>query len=149
MISIRPAENGDVSEIAPAMRPWDVRECRAMGFAPAEALAHCLDGSALAWTACLDGQPVAMFGAAAVSLVDGHGRPWMLGTEAVYRQGKAIMRLAPRYLAKLRALYPRMDNLVHQDNDRAIRLLRRLGFVMSPEARDVGGEPMVLFQLEP
>lgn len=148
MVSIHPALAGDIPALAAGMRPWDVRECAAQGYTPAKALRYSLSGSLMAWTAHLDGTPIAMFGAAAVSLIDGTGRPWMLGTEAIYRQGRALVRLAPGYVGLMRERFPRMDNLIHRDNERALRLLRRLGFQVEPEARDVGGEPMVRFFLE-
>jgi ribosomal protein S18 acetylase RimI-like enzyme len=149
MISIHPAEPGDIPVLARGMRPWDVRECAVFGFSPERALRYSLSGSLMAWTARLDGEPIAMFGCAVVSLIEGTGRPWMLGTEAIYRQGRALVRLAPGYVGQMRERFPRMDNLLHQDNDRALRLLRRLGFQIEPEARDVGGEPMVRFFSEP
>lgn len=149
MISIHPAEPGDIPALARGMRPWDVRECTVFGFTPERALRYSLSGSLMAWTARLDGEPIAMFGAASVSLIEGTGRPWMLGTEAIYQQGRALIRLAPGYVAMMRERFPRMDNLIHRDNDRALRLLRRLGFQIEPEARDVGGEPMVRFFSEP
>lgn len=149
MISIHPAEAGDIPALARGMRPWDVRECAVFGFSPEKALRYSLAGSLMAWTARLDGDPVAMFGCAAVSLIEGTGRPWMLGTEAVYGQGRALVRLAPGYVERMRERFPRMDNLIHRDNVRALRLLRRLGFQVEPEAQDVGGEPMVRFFSEP
>ena len=145
MVSIHPADPGDVAHLARNMRPWDVRECAAFGYSPEKALRHSLTSSALAWTARLDGNPIAMFGAASVSIIDGTGRPWMLGTEAIYRQGRVLLRLAPVYVGLMAERYPRMDNLIHRDNARGLRLLRRLGFQVEPEARDVGGEPMVRF----
>lgn len=148
-VTVEPAQAWHVEPIARAMRPWDVLECRAAGVSPRKALSVGLAGSLMCWTALLDDRPIAMFGAATVSLMDGRGLPWMLGTEGVYSQGRAIVRLYPAYFGLMKARFPRMENHVHRDNDKARRLIRRLGFQFAPEAHTVGGEPMVRFFLEP
>jgi ribosomal protein S18 acetylase RimI-like enzyme len=148
-VTVEPAQAWHIAPIARDMRAWDVRECAAFGASPVRALKTGLAGSHMVWTALVNERPVAMLGVAAVSLIDGIGHPWMLGTEEVYRQGRTMMRLYPVYFGQMKARFPRMENHVHRDNDKARRLIRRLGFQFEPEAHTVGGEPMVRFFLEP
>ncbi len=148
-VTVEPARAWHIEPIARAMRPWDVLECEASGVSPRRALRVGLAGSLMCWTALLDDRPIAMLGAASISLIDGRGAPWMLGTEEIYRQGRAMMRLYPVYFGQMKARFPRLENHVHRDNDMARRLIRRLGFQFEPEAHTVGGEPMVRFFLEP
>lgn len=149
MLTIRPAEPADDAPVAAAMRAWDRRECAAFGFSPRRALRFSREGSVLAWTADVAGEPVAMFGVSGASLIDSVGRPWMLATDAAYRRGRDLVRLGPGYVAAMRERYRRLENFVHRDNLRARRMLGRWGFVFDPEASDVGGEPFVRFHMEP
>ncbi|AHE52569.1 hypothetical protein [Sphingomonas sanxanigenens] len=138
-VRIVPARPRHVRRIAQAMRDADRRECAAIGLDPRAALRRGLAGSALCRTALVDGEPEAMFGLVVRSAVAGEGMPWLLGTDRVMAQGRALLALGPGAIAEMQAVTPRLANRVAVENGRAIRLLRRWGFVVEDTAREVGG----------
>lgn len=138
-VRIVPARLRHVRRIARAMRDVDRRECAAFGLDPRTALRRGLAGSALCWTALVDGEPEAMFGLVVRSAVAGEGTPWLLGTDRVMAEGRALLALGPGMIAEMRAVTPVLSNRVTVENCRAIRLLRRWGFVVADAAREVGG----------
>lgn len=145
MIEFVPASLVHVGPIALAMREIDRLECRLGGHNPKEALRLSLYTSTLAWTAKIDGRPVAMFGVAPVNLLGGEGSPWLLLTEEGARQAKTLVREGRRYSDLMQQAFPVLANVVHADNVVAIRWLRRLGYSMG-EPFDVGGHRMRHFE---
>lgn len=141
MIEIVPAKLTHVGPIALRMRTIDELECRVFGHSPKEALRVGLLSSMIAWTALIDGQPEAMFGASTISLLDGTGRPWLLMTDKAGRQQKALLRLGRIYTAAIHRHYVQLENWVHVDNVAAIRWLSRLGFAVGV-VEVIRGHPM-------
>lgn len=132
-VTLKPASPAHIGRIANRMRAADVQECRAMGHSPKQALRGALTASTMAWTACVDGEPHAMFGLVVTNALCGHGSPWMLGSEEIYRHPREMIRMGPRFLKLFSDLTPSMSGLVGAGNDRAIRLLRRWGFLVNRE----------------
>lgn len=144
MIEIVPARPQHVGPIATRMREIDRKECFALGHMPKDALRWGLLGSAVAWTAKVDGRPEAMFGAVPISILEGRGRPWMLMTEDAIRHKRALLRLGRIYTDAIHRHFEVLENFVHADNAVAIRWLARLGYAVG--AVDViMGEPMRKF----
>jgi hypothetical protein len=141
------ASPAHVGTIANRMRPMDALECRASGHTPRQALRLGLRSSALCYTAKVDGRPEAMFGLVVTSALSGAGTPWLLGTETVYRNGRAMMRLGPRILSAMTDSTPNLTNLVAVANAPALRFLRRLGFSIGEEVILTAGVEMVPFHL--
>jgi hypothetical protein len=123
------------------MREMDRIECEAFGRTPKQALRSGLSASDWTITALVDGKPAAMFGVATVSAIEGLGRPWMLGTDEVYRHGKALLTLGPSLVRQVRDSFPEVRNLVSAGNTRAIRLLGRWGFTLEDDIQMIGGVP--------
>ena len=146
ILSIIAAEPGHIAPIAARMRAIDRLECRAAGHGPEEALAIGLKGATIAWTARLDGEPQAMFGVSPRSALEGTGIPWFLGSDAVLRQGRALLRFGPAFIARMHADFARLDNAVSCGNGAAIRLLRKWGFIIEPEVHMIGDHPFHLFR---
>lgn len=109
------------------MRAADVLECKAMGFAPKQALRFSLAQSSEAWTAKVDGVPEAIFGLVITNALCGAGKPWMLGSDAIYDHPREMLKsghyLLQSWLDSMRTL----EGYVWSGNDRAIRMLRRWG----------------------
>lgn len=139
MIEVRPSERRDVNWIARRIRAVDRRECEAFGNAPKQSLRRGLHLSDQAWTAVIDGEPAAMFGVVVKSAAAGEGTPWLLGTDAVYGQARALLRWGPLFVGKMLDSTPRLTNLVSAENEAAIRLLKRWGFDVAESSRMVGG----------
>lgn len=141
MIALRALQDGDLWAVADNMRAIERVECRAGGHTPILALTRAVGGSHEV-TVAVDGEdPIAIFGLYPVSLMQGLAAPWMLGTDAVARHGRALLTLAPPVLARWQRLFPRLENHVHRDNGPSIRWLTHLGFTVEAEVVDIGGEP--------
>lgn len=147
-IRILPATLAHVGPIATRMRMADRVECAALGHSPKQALRAGLASSSLAWTALVDGRAEAMFGLVVTSALGGEGRPWMLGSDAIYACPRAMLRCGPGFIAAMFAVAPRLSNLVAADNVRAIRLLRRWGFTLDTETMMIGTVAFRLFHAE-
>lgn len=145
MIEFVPASPAHVGTIAARMREIDKLECAIMGRTPKQALRLALQGSSLAWTAKIDGRPEAMFGVAAVSLIDREGSPWLLLTDEGARHAKALVRDGRRYSDLIQMEYSVLKNFVHADNHSACRWLVRLGYTLG-EPFDMHGHPMRPFE---
>ncbi len=148
MIALVPARAVHVGPIAARMRAADMTECAAMGHAPRQALRAGLRGSSICLTAMVDGRAEAMIGLVVTNALCGEGSPWMLGTDAIYRHPRALLRGGPPLLAAMLDSTARLENLVSADNDRAIRFLRWLGFTIDQEVRMIAGTPFHSFMLE-
>lgn len=145
MIELVRASPAHVGVIANRMRVADVEEARAFGHTPKQALRLGLMASDEAWTAKLNGRPEAMFGLVTVSALDGLARPWFLGTEAVYDNGRAMLRMGLGITGRWLDSNRRLENLVSASNSRAIRLLGRWGFTIEDDTMIVGGVPFHKF----
>ncbi|MCR5872254.1 MULTISPECIES: hypothetical protein [unclassified Sphingomonas] len=121
------------------MRAADRLECEAFGMSPKEALRSSWRRSIYAVTAKLDGRPEAMFGLSAISMIEGRGSPWFLGTDVVTRCGRALVELGPGILARMHATCSTLENRVACENRAAIRLLRHWGFHIGENITIIGG----------
>lgn len=131
------------------MREIDALECTAFGKTPKQALRDALARSSIAWTALVDEVPEAMFGVVVESVLGQKGTPWFLGTEAVYRHGKALLSWGPGIILRLHNSNLSLSNVVSSGNVKAIRLLKRWGFEVSDEEVEHGGEKFRMFVKEP
>lgn len=137
-VSIVPAQRRHIGFLARHMRAIDQAECRAMGREPKAALRHGLIASHRCWTALVRGRPHAMFGVVVECALAGRGVPWFLGTDEVWRHGRALVHLGPVILAEMHDSSAVLANLVSADNVRAIRLLTRWGFTLDHDTVRVG-----------
>lgn len=128
-----PAEPAHAEWLAPRLRAADRAEVlAALGLPPEVALPISLRASSVAVTAMVGGEPVAIFGVCPANLLAGEGLVWMLGSDAVVRQGRALLREAPQWLALIGDGYRLLRNHVDARNTRAVRWLRRMGFSLAP-----------------
>lgn len=133
MVELRPPVPADALVLAAHLRQADAAECVASGRSDfAQAIKESIDYSTWAMTALSDGHMVCIFGVTPKgSLLSSVGSPWMLGTDLVRREGRALMRLAPQYIAAMLRLYPRLENHVHEENSVAKAWLQRMGFALA------------------
>jgi len=145
-VTYRLAQPGDVERIAVAMCDIDVAECAAGGHTPWQALSNAKRQSVICWTGEIDGWPEAMFGVVPGSIMGGHGYPWFLGSNKARSRQRLFLTDAPRFLAPIETVFPRLEGCVAVRNTAAIRWLRRLGFVVEDHAILImRGEPMHRF----
>lgn len=134
-IDVIPATPEHAADLAPRLRHADADEVWASGrYRPAEALRLSLGLSLMAWTGLVDDVPMCIFGVSPVSLMSGHGAPWMLGAEGLERHAVPFLRRNRAYVAEMLALCPRLENHVDARNALSIRWLRWLGFTIHPAA---------------
>jgi hypothetical protein len=134
MITIRPSHSFDVGTIAPHMRLADQKEVlAASGHTPHQALRQALKVSAVCMTACLDGNPIAMFGVNPdldlfkdTGVVYGH--VWFLGTDESTQDPKGFMRASRKWLGILSEKYTALGNVVDARNSKHIRWIKAMGF---------------------
>lgn len=139
------AEREHIVPLAAVMREADRIECAAQGRGPEAALRMALASSVWALTALVDGEPHAMMGVSPVSVMEGRGTPWMLGSERVYDHGRDLLRHGPPIVAEMRACFESLENVVHVENHRALRFLRHFGFLISDQRETIGGLEFVRF----
>ena len=147
MIQLVPASPAHVGVIANRMRAADVLECQAMGYTPKRGLRLAMMQSSECWTARVDGRPEAMFGIAVTSALGGLGKPWMLGTDAIYRYPRDMLRNGEALLARWLDSTPNLSGLVSLGNTRAIRMLRRWGCIIEEGGDMFAGTEFATFTL--
>lgn len=143
---------GDIAHIALNLREADRQELLASrgDVAVKDVLAQAVLLSSHCWVGVADdGEPVALFGVAPVSLLAGKGSPWLLSTERVFEYPRVLVRESRRYLSRMRAEYPHLFNYVDARNDRSIRWLKHIGFTLHPaEPYGVDGLPFHKFEMK-
>lgn len=149
-VNFRPLQAGDIAHIAEHLRAADRDELRAAkgeGVDFHDALGMSVLRSSHVWIAA-DAEPVAVFGVAPVSILEGIGSPWFLSTPAAYKHPRALVVEGKRYLARMREVYPNLVNYVDERNEQSIRWLKRIGFTVHPaEPYGVAGRPFHRFTI--
>ena len=138
----------DIDELAANLRRQDRVELNAAGHTDHRAvIAEGVARSAWSLTALIDDRVACIFGVAPIgSMLDPRGVPWMLGTDLVPKNRRALARLAPGYIRLMLRDYPHLLNIVHAHNTVAVGWLKRIGFALHP-AHDQNGQPFHLFEM--
>lgn len=136
-INLQPATAAHVGRIARRLRSIDHAEVSALGHDPRQAVRIALIGSSWALTAMIDGSPHGMFGVTPVA--PWKGEPWFLGTDEIYRNGRAMLIMGQAAVDEMQRHFPLLENIVSAENARAIRLLKRWGFTVEQGYEKIGG----------
>ena len=150
MVETVPPTEAHVDDLAANLRQQDVDELNAAGHTDHRAvIAEGVARSDWSVTALVDGQLACIFGLARMgSLLAPVGVPWMLGTDLVPRNRRALARLAPHYIRVMLQDYPRLVNTVHARTTVAVAWLKHVGFTLHPATpTGVGGEMFHLFEM--
>lgn len=139
------ASAAHVGRIAHRLRADDLREVTATDRSAKTALRLSLGLSSWAITVLLDGDPHAMFGVSCVSIIEDKGRPWFLGSDKVYDHPRQMLGMGRRIIARMHESFRYLENIVSQENVRAIRMLRAWGFTVGGDVMMIGNVPFVLF----
>lgn len=139
MIRIVPGSPAHVGRIATRMRDVDRREVGAFGRTPKQALRLSLRASSICLTALKDERPEAMFGVTPINAIEGRGLAWFLGTDEVLGCARELLAYGPAVIEVLHSRFRRLENKVSTENRHAIRLLKKWGFEVGPEAMTIGG----------
>lgn len=131
------------------MREHDVRECRALGKEPKDALRLSIRASIEAFTALgEDGKPIALLGVGTTNLMSGKGEPWLLGSDELFRYGYHMVELGPQMIGAWLGVFHSLENIVSVENTRAIRLLKLWGATVEGEVTTHRGLEFIPFRFE-
>lgn len=151
VVDVRPVVQSDIPDLAANLREQDRAEVLAYVFPNTDiehAISVCVSRSDWSRTATVDGKLACIFGIAPVGgLLDPRGNPWMLGTDLVPQNRRALARLAPGYIRAMLQMYPHLLNVVHARNTLATRWIARSGFTLGAPF-DFHGEPFQLFEMK-
>ncbi|MBX3502793.1 MAG: hypothetical protein KF889_25390 [Alphaproteobacteria bacterium] len=132
-ILIRPATDADAVALAPDLREADRLEIEAAsGDAPLDALRRSLARSSEAWAATTPEGIIALWGVGPLSLLGGHGAPWLLGSDLVARHAFAVARRNRPTVRRWLTMFPLLSNWVDARNALSVRWLRWIGFTILP-----------------
>jgi hypothetical protein len=138
-IEMRYAVESDIAAIAADARQADVDEIAAQGRTVVEAMTSGMALGDWSATGLIDGVPVCMFGVVPASILSGIGIPWLITTNKVARHDKVFLRRCRPVVAAMLASYPRLSNIVAEDNTVARKWLAWLGFEFKAETIEVNG----------
>ncbi len=148
-VIVRDPRPGDVLALVADMRPADYDEVAASSAQTVLAsVEHGLAVSAHRWAVDIDGQLALLGGVRTVSLLEGVGSPWLLGTRRVERFPGALTKLGIQYSDVSLRAFPYLFNYVDARNVKAIRWLRRIGFTMGDEPVPYGPQNMPFYRFE-
>lgn len=130
-ILVRSVEPGDAEDLAPRLRQADLDEIAAAGAPdPLKALRESAALSTSSWTVEIDDEVAVMMGVCPISMLNGIGSPWLLGSDAVTRHAGAFIKQTLVYIPLMLEAYPHLFNVVDVRNTKAIRWLKRAGFTL-------------------
>jgi hypothetical protein len=93
------------------------------------------------YTVFLGDKPILMFGVAPMSILNGVGSPWLVGTDDMHGIRRQFVRECRPYVVQMLAIYGELRNFVDVRNEVSIRWLQWLGFKMEPAVRyGINGE---------
>jgi hypothetical protein len=128
---MRPVEPGDAELLAPRLREADIAEIlAASNMTPLQALESGAKNSMLSWTATIDDEIICMLGVTPISLLNGIGCPWLLGSNLIDKHAGAFIKTSAAYIPRMLEVFPHLFNLVDARNKKAIRWLKRAGFLV-------------------
>lgn len=129
MLTVHTLTPDRIVRCALSLRDADQAELDAAGVDDAaEMLAEALPACSWSFEAQWNDRPVFMYG---VRPLPGNeiGIPWMLSTVHLEQAERvAVARLARKVVAQMRAEFPILTNMVHADNEDAIKFIQWLGF---------------------
>ncbi len=126
----------EIGEVPPhvQLRAEDAAECLLGGMEPEDALAMSVGASFRAWEGTVQGEVVAYWGFAPISVLGDTAFVWMLSCEALSRNPMVVAIASRAIIANLLDLYPTLIAHVDLRYARAIRWLEWLGFLQGESA---------------
>lgn len=132
-ISFNQVTNRHIDELVENMRPADLDELDAATSLPIrDVIAASVKHSALSATVMVDGEVACILGVCPVSILGGHGIPWMLGTKVVDRNAKSLWKTLRPVCDEIQEAFSFLENYVDARNLKAIRVLKAMGFNVEP-----------------
>lgn len=148
MAHYRPSCLEDINRLAPDVRQADRDEIMAShGLEPLPAIAFCMGSSEECNTMIDDNKDIiGIFGVANFKNI---GVPWMLSSERIYQKkiARQFLIQSKQWIDSTMLRYSVLTNYVSQENTKAIKWLKYLGFsfVRLDEQHGVGKKPFYEF----
>lgn len=147
----RQPQEGDAEELDRLLRPLDRQEIiAASGPDTLTTIRTAIERSSSVYTLREpDGTLLCIFGTVPLTMLHTAGSPWMLGTEALSRWPRTLVRVSMRYFRHMLNEFPLLINYVDQRNKPSIRLVKAIGCSVLPaEPYGAEGHPFHPFKLE-
>jgi hypothetical protein len=131
---VQPATSTDVAFLAMVLDETSEPFVDRADMNPADRLLRSCAFSAQIWTArdLTDGTPAALWGVAPQPDDPGVGHLWMLAAEPFDQAPGELEALSRLVLAEMLGEFPRLENYIDARRDRALELLRAIGFTVEP-----------------
>ena len=146
MIIFRPARREEVLEIAPRLRPEDVREVRTLtGRLPEEVLMRDFGRRGCEYytgRAAPDAPPCVIFGVRPDLVWTSAGVVWLLATPEAGASARAIMRESRAWLDAWAERFSLLHNIVDLRNIKHVRWIELMDFKLGPTTLRDGHEFM-------
>lgn len=141
-LEIVPATEAHATSLGGRLREADAAEIRALGLTGVQALGLALSVSMEGWTVLDAGEPIAMYGYSAESLIAPSAAIWLLTAPGVVRCAPRLLGVARRYLDRINTRYGVIENMADLSYDGAVKLAHMLGFV-DHERVEIGGRSFI------
>lgn len=145
MLEIKHSVLDDVEKLSIDMRDKDRKEAEALGMNAKKALYLTFKYGILRKSAFLNGKIVAMWGICGtpLSLV---GRPYLVTSNVVSEMSPLkFTRLYAKEIKVMNSLFPVLENYVDANYDEAVRLLKIIGFKLTPQK--INGNDFYKYQM--
>lgn len=142
----REACHEDCHELAPNLRPLDLRELHinSDGSTSEEALIRCIEVSDEANAIILEGECVGLFGVS--PLPNGSGAPWLLCSEALSNVPLKLYKQGRRWLSVMLRKYQHLGNVCLYEHEQSKNFIERMGFRFK-DVMEINGETFQFFEM--
>lgn len=130
--AIIPSNIEHARSIAARIRVEDELELQALGMGPADGVVDSFEQSLRSWTLVCGGEPIAIWGVCADSVLDEIGTPWLLTACEVAGNRVRFARLSRGAVERMLEIFPKLENWVDARYIVCVRYLRWLGFTIHP-----------------
>lgn len=133
MAEVVPCTREHILNLTPRLRESDREELyEASGNPPESVLMASFECSEEAWAAVEDGFVLCVFGLAPHPQLHEWGVPWMLASEQFYDHTREFTKECREWIDRMHNRYPKLLNMVHIKNVKAVRWLKWCGFTLHP-----------------
>ena len=134
MITVLPALLEHADDLASRMRSEDTAECQAIGLTPLASLRYSLRISDVAYAAYADGELMALYGLAPLTVLGDIACPWLLTAKGAVRHKRAFLNENQTFLRFALQRYPVLVTRIDARYVAALRWAQWLGFTLgAPE----------------
>ena len=144
----REAREEDCYELAPNLRPLDLREIQVVAEdeTPEEALLRCIAVSEEANAIIIDGACVGLFGVSKLPREMG-GAPWLLCSDRLREVPLKLFKQGRRWLKKMLSEHHHLENLCLHEHEESREFIERMGFRFT-ETIEFNGELFQHFEMD-